>query len=58
MNEPTSLSPSGFGCKIRLVNHTSFVPFLTIDGVSGAGSATPDATAVMSIILLKAFYPV
>jgi hypothetical protein len=54
ISEPTSLSPSGFACKLRLVNHTSYVPVVTINGVAGGGSAAPDSTATMSVILLKA----
>jgi hypothetical protein len=55
ISEPTPVSPSGFACKLRLINHTSFVPVVTIDGVDGGGSAAPDATATMTVILLKAF---
>ena len=49
----TSLSPSGFGCKIQLRNHTSFAPVVSIDGSSGAGSALPDISANLSLVLLK-----
>jgi hypothetical protein len=53
ISEPTLVSPTGLGCKLRLVNHTSFVPVVTIDGVAGGGSAFPDSTATMTVILLK-----
>ena len=53
ISEPTALSPSGFGCRFTFVNHTSFVDVVDINGVAGGGSAGPDATATMTIILLK-----
>ena len=49
----TSLSPSGLACKIQLRNHTSYVPIVSLDGTSGAGSATPDINCSMSLVLLK-----
>jgi hypothetical protein len=49
----TSLSPSGLACKIQLRNHTSYVPIVSLDGTSGAGSAEPDVTCSISLILLK-----
>jgi hypothetical protein len=50
---PTPLSPSGFACKIQLKNHTSFVPVVSLDGTSGSGSAEPDTSCSISMILLK-----
>jgi hypothetical protein len=50
---PTALSPSGFACKVQLRNHTSYVPIVSLDGTSGAGSALPDMTTSLTLILLK-----
>jgi hypothetical protein len=49
----TPLSPSGLACKVQMKNHTSYVPVVSLDGTSGAGSAEPDINCCMSIILLK-----
>jgi hypothetical protein len=46
-------SPSGFACKIQVKNHTSYAPVIELNGVSGAGSATPDTVASLSIILMQ-----
>jgi hypothetical protein len=53
MISATPLSPSGFACKLQLTNHTSYAPIITLNGVSGAGSAEPDIVANLSLILLK-----
>jgi hypothetical protein len=53
MISATSVSPTGFACKLQIKNHTSFAPIIQLDGVSGAGSATPEVIASLSIILLK-----
>jgi len=49
---PTGLSPSGFAAKIQLVNHTSYVPFVTLDGTTGSGSAIPQTRAALSMFKL------
>jgi hypothetical protein len=49
----TSLSPSGFACKIEVKNHTSYAPVISLNGTSGGGSAIPDNTASLTVILLK-----
>lgn len=48
----TFLSPTGFAAKIQIVNHTSFVPFVTLNGLTGSGSVTPQLTATATIFLL------
>lgn len=48
----TPLSPSGFAAKIQIVNHTSFVPFVTLNGLTGSGSVAPQTTATTTIFLL------
>ena len=53
MISPTSLSPSGFACKVQLRNHSSYVPIVSLDGVTGAGSAEPDINCSITLILLK-----
>jgi hypothetical protein len=53
MISPTALSPSGFACKVQLRNHTSYVPVVSLDGTSGAGSAEPDMNCSITLILLK-----
>lgn len=49
---PTLLSPTGFAAKLNIVNHTSYVPFVTLNGVGGSGSVTPQMVASMVIFLL------
>jgi hypothetical protein len=49
----TSLSPTGFACKLEVKNHTSYAPVISLNGTSGAGSAVPDVVSSLSIILLK-----
>jgi hypothetical protein len=53
INQITPVSPSNLACKLQLVNHTSYVPVVTLNGAGGAGSAPNDTVATMSIILLK-----
>jgi hypothetical protein len=48
---PTGLSPSGFAAKLQVVNHTSFVPLVTLNGLAGSGSVSPQMVA--SITLFK-----
>jgi hypothetical protein len=43
-------SPSGKAAKINLRNHTSYVPVVTLNGIGGSGSATPQVVASMTII--------
>jgi hypothetical protein len=50
---PTALSPSGFACKVQLRNHTSYVPVVNLDGTGGAGSAEPDTSCSITMVLLK-----
>ena len=45
----TDLSPTGFAALIHLRNHTSYVPFVTLNGVGGSGSALPQIVANISI---------
>jgi hypothetical protein len=49
---PTSLAPSGFACSITVVNHTSFVPIVLLNGITGSGSAFPQITATVTAFLL------
>jgi len=49
---PTLLSPTGFAAKLNVVNHTSFVPYVTLNGVGGSGSVTPQMVASMVLFLL------
>jgi hypothetical protein len=49
---PTSASPSGFAAAIEIVNHTSFVPIVTLNGLGGSGSASPQITATVTVILI------
>jgi hypothetical protein len=49
---PTSLSPSGFACNINVVNHTSYVPIVLLNGLAGSGSSVPQITATVTAFLL------
>jgi hypothetical protein len=57
ISQPTNVSPTGFGAKLNVANHTSYAPIIEIDGVGGAGSAGPDITAIMTVFLLRSFPP-
>lgn len=45
-------SPSGFAAAIEVVNHTSFIPVISLNGLNGSGSASPQVTANVTIFLL------
>jgi hypothetical protein len=49
---PVSQSPSGFAAALEIVNHTSYVPVVTLNGLTGSGSASPQVTANVTIFLL------
>ena len=49
---PTGFSPSGFAANIQVVNHKSFVPLVTLNGLAGSGSATPQMVASCTMFLL------
>ena len=49
----TSLSPSGFAAAIEVVNHTSFVPTVLLNGITGSGSHAPQITATVTAFLLQ-----
>jgi hypothetical protein len=49
---PTDLSPSGFAAKIQVTNHTSYVTSVTLNGLSGSGSVSPQITATVTIFKL------
>ena len=48
----TMFSPTGFGCKFNLVNHSSSSNTITIDDQSTGGIIVPTTVAAMSVILL------
>jgi hypothetical protein len=50
MINETPLSPTGFAAALETVNHTSYIPIITLD--DEAGSAPNDASATMNVILL------
>jgi hypothetical protein len=45
-------APGGVAAEFKLTNHTSFVPVVLLNGLSGSGSATPQITATMTMFLL------
>jgi hypothetical protein len=49
----TMFSPTGFGCKFNLVNHTSSSNTITIDDQTTGGIILPTTVATMSVILLR-----
>jgi hypothetical protein len=49
---PFSGAPGGVAAEFKLTNHTSFVPLVLLNGLSGSGSATPQITATMTMFLL------
>lgn len=53
MISATAASPTGFACKLQIKNHTSFAPVIQLDGVAGAGSASPETVASFSVIMMK-----
>jgi hypothetical protein len=50
---PCDISPTGFAALVQLRNHSSYIPFVTLDGVAGSGSATPQMVATITLDLLK-----
>jgi hypothetical protein len=49
--------PGVFGAIINLRNHTSYVPFVTLAGPSGSGSAINQISATLSAILVDYLVP-
>jgi hypothetical protein len=49
---PTDLSPSGFAAKLQVTNYSSFAPAITLNGLTGSGSASPQITATVTIFKL------
>jgi hypothetical protein len=49
---PTDLSPTGFAAKLQVVNHISYIPLVTLNGLTGSGSASPQITATVTIFKL------
>jgi hypothetical protein len=47
-----SQSPSGFAAALEIVNHTSFIPVISLNGLNGSGSSSPQVTANVTIFLL------
>ena len=45
-------APGGKAAKIELVNHTSFVPSVTLNGLSGSGFVSPQVVATMTVVLI------
>ena len=45
-------SPGNVAARFQLVNHTSFVPIVLLNGLAGSGSMTPQITATMTMFLL------
>ena len=45
-------APGGVAAQFKLTNHTSFVPVVLLNGLSGSGSASPQITATMTMFLL------
>ena len=50
---PLPVSPFTPSAQIDVRNHTSFIPVVTLNGLSGSGSASPQITATLVIFLLK-----
>ena len=53
MTMQTNLSPSGFACKLQLINNTAFVPYITLFGSSSAGNSIAQTTATITIMLIN-----
>jgi len=49
---PTELSPSGFACKIQLINITPYSPYVTLYDASSIGYTTPQINANITIFFL------
>jgi hypothetical protein len=51
---PTGIpSPSGLAAQLTLLNHTSFVTIVTLNGSGGSGIAPNQVTATLTIFLLN-----
>jgi hypothetical protein len=53
---PCPISPTGFAALIQVRNHTSYVPFVTLNGVEGSGSASPQMVANLTVEMVKRIY--
>jgi len=49
---PSELSPSGFACKIQLMNITPYSPYVTLYDASSIGYTTPQINANITIFFL------
>ena len=49
----TDLSPTGFACKIQLINNTNLSNSVTLYGSPSSGNSIPQVTATINILLLK-----
>ena len=47
-------APGGLACSIRVLNHTSFIPLITLNGSDGSGLASNQVCATVTVVLLKA----
>lgn len=52
MTTPTLYSPTGYACKIQLVNNTPYIPSVTLYDASGVGYDIPQINATISVFLL------
>jgi hypothetical protein len=52
--EATSFpAPGGLAARLQIVNHTSFAPIVNLNGLTGSGSASPQITATVTLMLLE-----
>jgi hypothetical protein len=49
----TTLSPSGYACKLQLVNNTFFVQHVTLIGSASYGNPIMQVTATITVMLIK-----
>jgi len=54
---PTELSPFGLAAKLNIRNHTSYAPFVTLDGHLGTGSQVDESNINVVLVLLRPYLP-
>jgi hypothetical protein len=53
INQSYSGAPGGLACNLQILNHTSFIPSIKLNGSDGSGSAPNQVCATVTVVLLK-----
>jgi hypothetical protein len=53
INIPTEISPTGFACKLQIINNSAQYPSITLYGSASTGNLIPQNSASFSIFLIR-----